>query len=364
MRTTKEYDFRDRLTAISSSNPQLLSSFLWGLDLSGSPQGAGGVGGLLAVSDQSTINSQPSTHFVSYDGNGNVAAFVNASDGTVSANYEYGPFGELIRASGQMANANPLRFSTKYQDDETDLLYYRYRHYSASMGKSLARDPLSELGSALLRQPASTIFSAAEPLLGIDFGALQRAAMEQGSLVEQMQLYALNKNDSVDFVDPVGLMRYQDLRAKLEARARANASIDCCCVSPKISGSIAGFSQGGAAVLGYYSKEFTDVFFFNKCVFDPQIYWWDCYSASWEGGWSWNWGDYGWSGPGSWNYQAIYSPNPWSLRDPYHLAMLSLYVWDECVDGKRRTKWKTTNGLKWTWNKKTQEWTGPEQIGH
>jgi RHS repeat-associated protein len=146
MRTTKEYDFRDRLTAISSSNPQLLSSFLWGLDLSGSPQGAGGVGGLLAVSDQSTINSQPSTHFVSYDGNGNVAALVSAADGTVSANYEYGPFGELIRASGPMAKANPLRFSTKWQDDETDLLYYGYRYYNAGTGRWISRDPIEEEG--------------------------------------------------------------------------------------------------------------------------------------------------------------------------------------------------------------------------
>ena len=38
--------------------------------------------------------------------------------------YEYGPFGEVIRATGPMAKANPFRFSTKYQDDETDLLYY------------------------------------------------------------------------------------------------------------------------------------------------------------------------------------------------------------------------------------------------
>jgi RHS repeat-associated protein len=28
-----------------------------------------------------------------------------------------------------MARANSFRFSTKYQDDETDLLYYGYRYY-------------------------------------------------------------------------------------------------------------------------------------------------------------------------------------------------------------------------------------------
>ncbi len=55
-----------------------------------------------------------------------------------------GPFGEVIRATGPMAKANPFRFSTKYQDDETDLLYYGYRYYNAS--RWLSRDPVGERG--------------------------------------------------------------------------------------------------------------------------------------------------------------------------------------------------------------------------
>jgi hypothetical protein len=41
---------------------------------------------------------------------------------------DYGPFGELIRATGPMAKVNPFRFSTKYDDDESDLVYYGYRY--------------------------------------------------------------------------------------------------------------------------------------------------------------------------------------------------------------------------------------------
>jgi RHS repeat-associated protein len=59
-----------------------------------------------------------------------------------------GPFGEVIRATGPMAKANPFRFSTKYQDDETDLLYYGYRYYNASTGRWITRDPLEETGGA------------------------------------------------------------------------------------------------------------------------------------------------------------------------------------------------------------------------
>jgi YD repeat-containing protein len=39
------------LAAILNASLSLLDSFAWGLDLSGSPQGAGGVGGLLAIND-------------------------------------------------------------------------------------------------------------------------------------------------------------------------------------------------------------------------------------------------------------------------------------------------------------------------
>jgi len=45
-----------------------------------------------------------------------------------------------------MAKANPFRFSTKYQNDETDLLYYGYLYYNASTGRWLSRDPIEENG--------------------------------------------------------------------------------------------------------------------------------------------------------------------------------------------------------------------------
>ena len=137
----------DGWNIIATLNPQssILASFTWGLDLSGSLQGAGGVGGLLWESEISNAQIVDS-HFAAYDGNGNVAALVKAADGTVSAQYEYGPFGEVIRATGPMATVNSFRFSTKYQDNETDLLYYGYRDYNASTGRWLSRDPIGEKG--------------------------------------------------------------------------------------------------------------------------------------------------------------------------------------------------------------------------
>jgi hypothetical protein len=59
-----------------------LRTYLWGLDLSGSEQGAGGVGGLLKITD---YTSGTTHHFVAYDGNGNVAGLVNSTNASVSA---------------------------------------------------------------------------------------------------------------------------------------------------------------------------------------------------------------------------------------------------------------------------------------
>ena len=132
------------LLAILNSDLSLLTSFTWGLDLSGSMQGAGGVGGLLMVSEGS--NSQITNHFAAYDGNGNVAALVKATDGTVSAQYEYAPFGELLRATGPMAKGNPFRFSTKYQDHETDLVSWGKTYLNTSTGRFVNRDSIGGIG--------------------------------------------------------------------------------------------------------------------------------------------------------------------------------------------------------------------------
>jgi len=172
------YDGWNPIAQLSATNSNVIRSYVWGLDLSGSEQGAGGVGGLLEVND--TANG---VHFAAYDGNGNVAGLVKATDGTTSALYEYGPFGEPLRATGPMAKANPLRFSTKYQDDETDLLYYGNRYLNTSTGKWIGRDPINELGFELVMGRGKEFF-----------------------LDEEKNLYEFASNDPVSYYDVDGLL--------------------------------------------------------------------------------------------------------------------------------------------------------------
>ena len=118
------------------------ASYVYGLDLSQSLQGAGGIGGILARIDHGASKA----HAYFYDANGNVGQLVDSTDGSVAAAYEYAPFGGLISAMGSYATTNPFRFSSKYADDVTDLYYYGYRYYSPVVERWLSRDPIGEEG--------------------------------------------------------------------------------------------------------------------------------------------------------------------------------------------------------------------------
>jgi len=171
------------LVAILNSDFSLFTSFAWGLDLSGTMQGAGGVGGLLWMTVPSGANA--GRYFCAYDGNGNVMALVSAADGSVAARYEYGPFGELIRATGPMAKVNPIRFSTKYQDEETGLVYYGYRYYDPGTGRWPNRDPIGELGFETLRGRRARALGAAA------------------------NLYSFVGNNPINLFDLLGLYEYE-----------------------------------------------------------------------------------------------------------------------------------------------------------
>jgi len=116
-----------------------VTRYLWGPDLSGTLQGAGGVGGLLAV-----IRSD-GAFFPCYDANGNVTDYVDAN-GTVRGHFEYDAFGNTIAMWGDLVHTFKFRFSTKYWDEETRSYYYGYRHYAPKLGCWLSKDPIGEEG--------------------------------------------------------------------------------------------------------------------------------------------------------------------------------------------------------------------------
>ena len=113
--------------------------YFWGLDKSGTEQGAGGVGGLLAVSVDGVF------YIPCYDHNGNIVLYVSETGG-IAAQYTYDPYGNIIESSGPLADVFSFGFSTKYHDRETDMVNFQQRVYAPVLGRWLNRDPIEEEG--------------------------------------------------------------------------------------------------------------------------------------------------------------------------------------------------------------------------
>ena len=73
-----------------------------------------------------------------------IDAPVNAAGDGESPRCEPGPLAARFRETEPRAQANPFRFSTQYQDEESDLLDDGYRYYNPSTGRWLSRDPIEE----------------------------------------------------------------------------------------------------------------------------------------------------------------------------------------------------------------------------
>lgn len=167
----------------SNSPPEPRHNYAWGLDLSGTEQGAGGaggVGGLVLAQSWTGTGGQARVLTPGYDGNGNILTWLAPGTGTVVARYEYDPFGRRLVAeephSYQMVSGTPelvreempgFGFSTKMEDAETGLVYYGFRYYSPELGRWINRDPIEERGG--------------------------------------VNLYGMVRNDPVNFVDYLGL---------------------------------------------------------------------------------------------------------------------------------------------------------------
>jgi RHS repeat-associated protein len=166
----------------------LSKSYVWGMDVSGSMQGAGGVGGLLAV------NEAAATHYPIMDGNGNISEYLG-STGTVVAHYEYDTFGQAI-ASGSKKDDFSHQFSTKQLDAETGLNYYGYRYYDSSNGRWLSRDPLEEDGGINLYG-----FVGNDSIGGADYLGLQITPTEYDYVDVSVEE---TEHDSIDGVRSIG----------------------------------------------------------------------------------------------------------------------------------------------------------------
>jgi RHS repeat-associated protein len=184
--TTKfVYDGWNLIAELDGGNAAV-RTFTWGVDISGEWETAGGVGGLLL------INEGSNTYQVGYDGNGNVAVLVKAGGNTVAATYEYDPFGVTLKSTGEYAAKNPFKFSTKYVEQDSGMIYYGYRYYNPQTGSWLSRDPLEEEGGINLYA-----FSENNSVDGIDYLGLKSRRRGTGHHLIPWSLFNADVSDVV-----------------------------------------------------------------------------------------------------------------------------------------------------------------------
>src|SRR5262249_45287514 len=162
------------------SNSVPTVSYTRGNDLSGTMEGAGGIGGLLARSSGYSGGNWTSHAYYFADGNGNITYMLDSSQ-TMAASYRYSPFGSTISSSGSLATANIYRFSSKEIHVNSGMYYYGYRFYAPDLQRWINRDPINELGFKTLN-----------------------AGDEGIHLDEELNLYAFVNNRPIDGTDPKG----------------------------------------------------------------------------------------------------------------------------------------------------------------
>ena len=80
---------------------------------------------------------------------GDVMSIVDGT-GAVVAEYEYDPYGNIISATGELAEVNPLRYRGYVYDQETELYYLQSRYYDSTIGRFINADAYASTGQGIL----------------------------------------------------------------------------------------------------------------------------------------------------------------------------------------------------------------------
>jgi RHS repeat-associated protein len=128
--------------------------FAWGLDKAGQRtgepgQGAGGIGGLLAM--RTVGGGVAKLYLPVADANGNIVMVLDPGATNVVARFAYSAYGVLEKewyadAATQSRLAAMPRFQSKLFDKDTGLYYYGHRWYDPELAVWISADPLGESG--------------------------------------------------------------------------------------------------------------------------------------------------------------------------------------------------------------------------
>jgi RHS repeat-associated protein len=138
------YDGR-QLVEERYASDHVWATYVHGIDLSGTFEGAGGIGSFLGRRFASGEK-----FYYHADAMGNVTALVDAWQ-NLAGTHKYDAFGGEISTSGYWATINPIRFSSKVLQGG-GIYDYGLRFYDPGLQRWLNRDPIEEKGGINMYQ--------------------------------------------------------------------------------------------------------------------------------------------------------------------------------------------------------------------
>jgi RHS repeat-associated protein len=200
-----------------------------GPDLSGTLEGAGGIGGLLARSEWNSVSSAWSEHaFYHSDGVGNVTALAVPSGGDIAlaGSYRYDPFGRLIGTPTGLAARNTQRFSSKEWHNASGFYAFGYRFYDPATQRWLNRDPIGEEGGVNLYGYVEN-----DPINFIDPLGLSSIHVQVAVAIAKGDLVALESLLATGMLSPAAAARVQEAINRLNSPAVQNGLDKVCKVA-------------------------------------------------------------------------------------------------------------------------------------
>ena len=94
------------------------------------------------------FNDGTKTYLYTRNLQGDIVSIIDTATGNTVAQYTYDSWGNVLTATGVMAEVNPIRYRGYYYDSETELYYLQSRYYDAEVGRFLNAD--EQINSGLL----------------------------------------------------------------------------------------------------------------------------------------------------------------------------------------------------------------------
>ena len=189
-RTPPTYIPQTNLYLTGTTGP-VAAGYVWGLDLSATLHGAGGVGGLLQTHRDGT------NAFSFYDANGNTIGMTDEVGNVIEA-CKYDGFGKEVYSGMFASDCSKFRFSTKMKESRLELSYFGYRYYFSNVGGWITRDPVGEKGGVNLYGFIRNQFTKID-YLGLWIWSSQ--VISYSEIGFDYEMWADNHGPPVDFSD-------------------------------------------------------------------------------------------------------------------------------------------------------------------